>query len=82
MRICIDWLLNDWTTLTLQKPYVVEEEEDDFEEPEEEEDEIIESDIEFEGETVEPDNDPPQKVCPYFCHPSFWFVISDFVFFS
>lgn len=29
---------------------------------EEEEDEIIESDIELEGETVEPDNDPPQKV--------------------
>lgn len=28
----------------------------------EEEDEIIESDIELEGETVEPDNDPPQKV--------------------
>lgn len=31
--------------------------------PEEEpEDEIIESDIELEGETVEEDNDPPQKV--------------------
>lgn len=29
---------------------------------EEEEDEIIESDIEIEGETVEPDIDPPQKV--------------------
>lgn len=29
---------------------------------EEEEDEIIESDVELEGETVEPDNDPPQKV--------------------
>lgn len=29
---------------------------------EEEEDEIIESDIELEGEIVEPDNDPPQKV--------------------
>ncbi|KAF7810145.1 FAM10 family protein [Senna tora] len=32
------------------------------EEEEEEEDEIIESDIELEGETVEPDNDPPQKM--------------------
>lgn len=32
------------------------------EEVEEEEDEIIESDIELEGDTVEPDNDPPQKV--------------------
>ena len=32
---------------------------------EEEEDEIIESDIEIEGEIVEPDNDPPQKV--FFC---------------
>lgn len=31
-------------------------------EQEEEEDEIIESDIELEGEVVEPDNDPPQKV--------------------
>lgn len=29
---------------------------------EEEEAEIVESDIELEGETVEPDNDPPQKV--------------------
>lgn len=27
-----------------------------------EEDEIIESDLELEGETVEPDNDPPQQV--------------------
>lgn len=26
------------------------------------EDEIIESDIELDGDTVEPDNDPPQKV--------------------
>lgn len=26
------------------------------------EDEIMESDIELEGEVVEPDNDPPQKV--------------------
>lgn len=31
-------------------------------EEEEEEDEIVESDIELEGDTVEPDNDPPQKV--------------------
>lgn len=29
---------------------------------EEEEDEIVESDMELEGETVEPDNDAPQKV--------------------
>lgn len=29
---------------------------------EEEDDEIIESDIELEGDTMEPDNDPPQKV--------------------
>jgi len=27
-----------------------------------EEDEIIESDVELEGETCEPDDDPPQKV--------------------
>ncbi|KAL7261500.1 hypothetical protein ACSBR1_000025 [Camellia fascicularis] len=56
-----------------QKPYVVEESdkdlEDNEEEPqphgtveEEEESEIVESDLEFEGETVEPDNDLPQKV--------------------
>ena len=38
------------------KPKVEEEEE------EEEEDEIVESDVELEGDTVEPDNDPPQKV--------------------
>ncbi|KAK4761586.1 hypothetical protein SAY87_029470 [Trapa incisa] len=51
------------------KGHVVEEsdeDEDDTQEgikvEEEEEDEIIESDIEFEGETVEPDNDPPQKM--------------------
>ena len=31
-------------------------------EEEEEEDEIVESDVELEGDTVEPDNDPPQKV--------------------
>lgn len=29
----------------------------------EEEEDIVESDVELEGETVEPDNDPPQKVC-------------------
>lgn len=56
-----------------QKSFVVEEESDDdmeeTEEPkpkveveEEEEDEIVESDVELEGDTVEPDNDPPQKV--------------------
>ena len=43
------------------KPHVEEVEEEE-EEEEEEDDEIIESDIELEGETVEPDNDPPQKV--------------------
>ena len=32
------------------------------EEEEEEEEEIIESDLELEGDTVDPDNDPPQKV--------------------
>lgn len=57
----------------LQKSFVVEEDSDDdmeeTEEPkptveveEEEEDEIVESDVELEGDTVEPDNDPPQKV--------------------
>lgn len=54
----------------LQKSYTVEESDDEFEDTEEpqppaeeeEESEIIESDIELEGETVEPDNDPPQKV--------------------
>jgi hypothetical protein len=39
----------------------VEEEKVKVEE-EVEEDEIIESDVELEGETVEPDDDPPQKV--------------------
>lgn len=33
----------------------------------EEDDEIVESDVELEGETVEPDHDPPQKVD--------WFII-------
>lgn len=37
-------------------------EESKVDEEEEDEDEIIESDIELEGEIVEPDNDPPQKV--------------------
>ncbi|GAB4857027.1 hypothetical protein Ancab_014939 [Ancistrocladus abbreviatus] len=50
--------------------YKVEESDEDMEDAqpsnvggaEEEEDEIVESDIELEGETVEPDNDPPQKM--------------------
>ncbi|CAI0413762.1 unnamed protein product [Linum tenue] len=56
----------------LQKSHVDEESDEEIpekespsvEEPEEEEeeDEIIESDVELEGETVEPDNDPPQKM--------------------
>lgn len=37
------------------------EEQVKVEEPEED-DEIVESDIELEGEIVEPDDDPPQKV--------------------
>lgn len=50
-----------------QKRVVDEESDEDMADAqanfaEEEEDEIIESDIELEGETVEPDNDPPQKV--------------------
>lgn len=49
----------------------MEESDDDMEETEEpkpkveeeeEEEEIVESDVELEGDTVEPDNDPPQKV--------------------
>uniref|UniRef100_A0A6N2KT49 STI1 domain-containing protein n=1 Tax=Salix viminalis TaxID=40686 RepID=A0A6N2KT49_SALVM len=52
------------------KSYVVEESDDEMEEKEqsqvepqvEEEDEIIESDLELEGDTVDPDNDPPQKM--------------------
>ena len=47
----------------------------------EDEDEIIESDIELEGETVEPDNDPPQKVFFFFFFFfRFWifiFVVGD-----
>ncbi|GAB4834242.1 hypothetical protein Ancab_032508 [Ancistrocladus abbreviatus] len=55
-----------------QKSYTVEESDDDMADAEasnvggvgeeEEDDEIVESDIELEGETVEPDNDPPQKM--------------------
>ncbi|KAH0901939.1 hypothetical protein HID58_041442 [Brassica napus] len=44
------------------RSFVVEEESDDDMEETEEEDEIVESDVELEGDTVEPDNDPPQKV--------------------
>ncbi|KAK4843675.1 hypothetical protein QYF36_011359 [Acer negundo] len=52
------------------KSYVVEEESDEEmgedegkkNVEEEEEDEIIESDVELEGDIVEPDNDPPQKM--------------------
>ncbi|XP_068317476.1 FAM10 family protein At4g22670 isoform X2 [Pyrus communis] len=49
--------------------YVVEESDDDMADTEaaqvhveEEEDEIIESDVELEGDTVEPDDEPPQKM--------------------
>lgn len=57
--------------LEVQKSFVVEESDEDMADTdggkgnaydEGEEDEIIESDLELEGETVEPDNDPPQKV--------------------
>ncbi|KAM1050554.1 hypothetical protein ACFX13_033016 [Malus domestica] len=51
------------------KGYVVEESDDDMADTEaaqvhveEEEDEIIESDVELEGDTVEPDDEPPQKM--------------------
>lgn len=46
----------------------MEEKEESQVEPqvEEEEEEIIESDLELEGDTVDPDNDPPQKVLLYF----------------
>lgn len=37
----------------------------------EEEEEIVESDVELEGETVEPDNDPPQKVYVVYLHCAF-----------
>ena len=64
---------NEEHTDSKAKSFVVEEEsdEDDMEdtedpkpkmEEEEEEDEIVESDVELEGDTVEPDNDPPQKM--------------------
>lgn len=53
----------------MQKSYVVEESDDDMADTEaaqvhveEEEDEIIESDVELEGDIVEPDDEPPQKV--------------------
>lgn len=51
----------------LQNPVESDDDIDDVEEEavkveEVEEDEIIESDVELEGETVEPDDDPPQKV--------------------
>lgn len=60
-----------------KKSYVVEESDEEMEEKEEsqvepqveeeeEEEEIIESDLELEGDTVDPDNDPPQKVLLYF----------------
>ncbi|KAJ6962634.1 hypothetical protein NC652_001325 [Populus alba x Populus x berolinensis] len=57
-----------------KKSYVVEESDEEMEEKEEsqvepqveeeeeEEEEIIESDLELEGDTVDPDNDPPQKM--------------------
>lgn len=45
------------------------------EEEEEEEDEIVESDIELEGEIVEPDHDPPQKVDRIY---GYFFFLSNF----
>ena len=44
-------------------------------EVEEEEEEIVESDIELEGEIVEPDNDPSQKVF-FFSSNQFSFLFS------
>ena len=62
----------------LQKgPLVDEIDEDDFDAKDspqvdhESDDEIIESDIELEGEIVEADNDPPQKVSVYEYHVNF-----------
>lgn len=66
------FLLWSWLYAECQNP-VVEESDDDMDEDihaqgatnaaeEEEFDEIVESDIELEGEIVEADNDPPQKV--------------------
>jgi suppressor of tumorigenicity protein 13 len=55
----------------VQGSFVVEESDDDMADidggkgnadEEVEEDDILESDIDLEGETVEPDSDPPQKV--------------------
>jgi len=52
----------------VQRSFVVEESDEDMDggkgnaDDEVEEDEIVESDVELEGETVEPDCDPPQKV--------------------
>lgn len=51
-----------------------EPEEPKVEEEEEEEDEIVESDVELEGDTVEPDNDPPQKVKLPNKASAFWFT--------
>jgi hypothetical protein len=58
------------------------ESDDDIEDVEEEkvkveeveEDEIIESDVELEGETVEPDDDPPQKVILFFLQNYLQFI--------
>lgn len=66
------FLLWSWLYAECQNP-VVEESDDDMDEDihaqgatnaaeEQEFDEIVESDIELEGEIVEADNDPPQKV--------------------
>ena len=50
----------------------MEESDDDIDDAEanvpeaEEEDAIVESDVELDGDTVEPDNDPPQKVRPLY----------------
>jgi len=52
----------------------VEEEKVKVEEVEEE-DEIIESDVELEGDTVEPDDDPPQKVIYLYLY--FKFIVVD-----
>lgn len=41
----------------------------------EEEDEIIESDVELEGEIVEADNDPAQKVLSFVLFQSFFFCL-------
>ena len=42
---------------------MVEESDEEMDAQEEDDDsDLVESDVELEGETVEPDNDPPQKV--------------------